>query len=118
MATLSHPVGDGGSDGARNANQSAEQGDGRGRHLDVRVTGTSGIRAHAAAHGGNRDCEGDCEAIFTALLAAADALGIANDMVIMPDTVHIDLISEELVPAISAIVAPFLHQQALDGVAQ
>ena len=68
--------------------------------------------------GGNRDCEGDCEAIFTALLAAADALGTANDMVIMPDTVHIDLISEELVPAISAMVAPFLHEQALDGAAQ
>ncbi len=68
--------------------------------------------------GGNEDCDGSCEAYFAALLAAADALGIANDMVIMPDTVHTDLVSPELVPPISAIVAPFLHQQALAGAAE
>ena len=69
--------------------------------------------------GGNEDCDdSSCEAIFTALLEAAEALGIAADMVILPDTVHADLISAELVPAISAIVAPFLHQQALDGAAE
>jgi len=68
--------------------------------------------------GHHRGCEGDCEEIFTALLEAADALGIAHQMVKMPGAVHIDLISAELVPPISAIVAPFLQQQALAGAAE
>jgi predicted esterase len=68
----------------------------------------------SAGGGDHEDCdEGACEAIFTALLEAADALGIARDMVTIPDTVHIDLIAAEQVPGISAIVAPFLSDHAL-----
>jgi predicted esterase len=64
--------------------------------------------------GGNEDCEsGDCSAIFTALLDAATALGIATDMVKIPDTTHIDLIDPAQVPVISEIVAPFLYANAL-----
>lgn len=64
--------------------------------------------------GSHEDCEnGDCEAIFTALLDAASALGIATDMVKIPDTVHNDLIDPVQVPVISAIVAPFLYANAL-----
>lgn len=65
--------------------------------------------------GAGRDCPtGDCEWIFTALIEAADALGIANEMMHIPGATHGDLISPELVPSISAIVAPFLYDNALN----
>src|SRR5678815_3680923 len=64
---------------------------------------------------GGRDCPtGDCEWIFTELIEAADALGIANEMMHIPGATHVDLIKPQFVPGISAIVAPFLYDNSLN----
>ena len=51
---------------------------------------------------------------FPRFVAASTALGIPNQEIVIPGTMHADLIDPARIPGISAAVAPFLHRYALE----